>query len=58
VAILRRHWNAAKLLLALCIAQYKPEEKKLERFGNAFNDDDGEQGFMAGVVFVAYLPYR
>jgi hypothetical protein len=41
VAIIKRHWETARLLLAICAAQYKPEEKKLGRFENVIEDSDG-----------------
>jgi hypothetical protein len=41
VAIIKRHWETAQLLLAICATQYKPEEKKLGRFENVTEDSDG-----------------
>jgi hypothetical protein len=49
IALLRSHWETARILLAIVASQYKPEEKKLGRFNT--RDSDGM------VVLIAHVSH-
>ncbi|KAI0059307.1 ankyrin [Artomyces pyxidatus] len=44
VALHRKHWATARLVLAIAAAQYKPEEEKSTFNANAFIRDDSDSG--------------